>query len=184
LRDIFPGVLTLDFKNEFVGGKVLMKIVVFADSHSDIDTMSIVIEVENPDMIIHLGDHVTDGTELQKMYATIPMELVKGKTDRTDEYFSEKILLLNDKSIFITHGDMYDVEQGISDLVDRGMSDDADIILFGHTHKPYLQNNEGIWIMNPGRIGRRSSKVINATYGILLIDNDSVICEIVEFDSI
>jgi hypothetical protein len=38
--------------------------------------------------------------------------------------------------------------------------------------------------MNPGRIGRISSKVINATYGILTIENDTITCEIVEFDSI
>ena len=161
-----------------------MKIVVFADSHTDIDTMSIVIEAENPDMIIHLGDHVTDGIELHKLHPKIPMEFVKGNTDRTDEYFSEKILLLDNKLVFITHGDQYDVEQGTSEIFDRGASDDANIILFGHTHKPYVQNSKGIWIMNPGRIGRRSRKIINATYGIVILENDTVTCDIVEFDSI
>jgi hypothetical protein len=93
-----------------------MKITVFADSHSDVDTMSVVIEVENPDMVIHLGDHVTDGAELEALFPDIPMELVKGNTDRTDEYLSERILLLNDKLIFVTHGDQYGVEQGISEI--------------------------------------------------------------------
>lgn len=161
-----------------------MKVVVFADSHSDIDTMSIVIEAENPDMIIHLGDHVIDGTELQKLYDEIPMELVKGNTDSIDKYYSEKTFLINDKLIFITHGDQYEVEQGITDVLDRGVCVGADLILFGHTHKPYLQNTEGIWIMNPGRIGPTSRKFINATYGIVLLNNDIITCEIAEFDAI
>ena len=38
--------------------------------------------------------------------------------------------------------------------------------------------------MNPGRIGRISRKVINATYGIMILENDTITCEIVEFDSI
>ena len=159
-------------------------IVVFADSHSDVDTMSVVIEAENPDMVIHLGDHVTDGVELQGLFPEIPMELVKGNTDRIDEYLSEKTLLLNNKRIFITHGDQYDVEQGTSDVFDRGVSEDADIILFGHTHRPYMYNRGEVWIMNPGRIGRRSRKVIDATYGIVILENNIVTCEIVEFDSI
>jgi putative phosphoesterase len=164
--------------------EVYMKIIVFADSHSDVDTMSMVIGTENPDMIIHLGDHVADGVELQQLFPNILIELVKGNTDKTDEYLPEKTLLLDNKVAFITHGDSYDVENGFSDIIDRGISVGADTILFGHTHKPYLQNERGIWIMNPGRIGRISSKVINATYGILIIENDTITCEIVEFDSI
>lgn len=127
---------------------------------------------------------MTDGIELQKQYPNILIELVKGNTDRTDEYFSEKTLFLDNKIAFITHGDSYDVEHKISGVIDRGISDDADIILFGHTHKPYLQNEGGVWIMNPGRIGRISRKVINATYGIMILENDTITCEIVEFDSI
>lgn len=161
-----------------------MKIIVFADSHSDVDTMNIVIDAEIPDMIIHLGDHIADGIELYELYADNPIEFVKGNTDETDDYPSEKILQLEDKLIFITHGDQYNVEQGIFDVYNKGVSVGADIILFGHTHKSYLQNHNYIWIMNPGRIGRRSRKVINATYGRIILENNTVICELVEFDSI
>ena len=45
----------------------------------------------------------------------------------------------------------------------------ADVILFGHTHEPFINYCNGKWISNPGRIGRVSSNVIHATYGVLII---------------
>ena len=75
------------------------------------------------------------------------------------------------------------VEDGLEDIIDKGISYEADIILFGHTHKPYLHNQDGIWIINPGRIGRKSSKHINSTFGVVNIDEGRINCSIVEFDT-
>lgn len=161
-----------------------MKIIVFADSHTDIETMNIVINSEYPDMVIHLGDHVKDGEELQKQFQEILIELVKGNTDKTYNYPVEKMLTANDKAIFITHGDQYGVEEGLDDIIYEGINEGADIILFGHTHKPYLENQDGVWIMNPGRIGRKSSKHINATYGIIEVNDGNIDCKIIEFDAL
>jgi hypothetical protein len=66
--------------------------------------MSVVIKVENTDMVTYLSDHVTDDVELQGLFPEIPMELLKGNTDRNDECLSEKTLLLSNKRIFITMG--------------------------------------------------------------------------------
>lgn len=160
-----------------------MKIVVFADSHTDVDTMNIVTEIEHPDMVIHLGDHVRDGAELQELFNNIPMELVKGNTDKTDDYPSEKLIKINNTTIFLTHGDEYGVEDGLDDINEIGISYGADIIMFGHTHKSFLYNQDGVWLMNPGRIGRKSGKHINATFGVVIIDDGIINCNIVEFDA-
>ena len=160
-----------------------MKIVVFADSHTDVDTMRIVIKSEQPDMVIHLGDHVKDGAELQELFKDLPMVFVKGNTDRTDEYPTENLIKIEDAAIFISHGDLYGVEEGLNDIIHKGISCKADIILFGHTHKSYLQNQDGIWIMNPGRIGRKSSRRIDATFGVVFLDKGAIRCNIIEFDA-
>jgi len=160
-----------------------MKIVVFADSHTDVDTMKIVTESEHPDMVIHLGDHVRDGAELQELFNNTPMEFVKGNTDKTDDCPAEKLIEVNDATIFLAHGDEYGVENGLDDIIDMGISYKADIIMFGHTHKSFLHNQDGLWIMNPGRIGRKSSKHINATFGVVIIDEGIINCKIAEFDA-
>lgn len=40
-----------------------MKIVIFSDSHHDIGSMVKVVDSLKPDMIIHLGDNITDAVE-------------------------------------------------------------------------------------------------------------------------
>lgn len=37
-----------------------MKIIVFLDSHTDIDTIREAVDCVDPGIIIHLGDHISD----------------------------------------------------------------------------------------------------------------------------
>ncbi|HBN85142.1 MAG TPA: YfcE family phosphodiesterase [Clostridiales bacterium] len=155
-----------------------MKIVVFADSHRDNETMTFVVKKERPELVIHLGDHITDAEHLQKDFPEIPMEMVPGNTDTVICYPYEKTIIKNKKRIYITHGDRYNVQFGLSRIFYKGESVNADMILFGHTHIPYLENEGGIWMMNPGRIGRVSRNSIQASYGIILLKNDEICCSI------
>jgi putative phosphoesterase len=161
-----------------------MKIVVFSDSHNDTETMFKVVEKINPDMVIHLGDHLPDAFELQKTFEEIPMEFVKGNTDSTYDYKTEKVISANETKIFISHGDSYNVGEGLERIIQKGRDTLSKLVLFGHTHKPYLNNTGEIIIMNPGRIGRKSSKQINATFGIVELIEHNVNCSILEFNSL
>lgn len=165
-------------------GGGIMKIVVFSDSHNDTETMSKVLININPDMVIHLGDHLSDALELQKAFKEIPMEFVKGNTDSTFNYQTEKVIVLNETKIFISHGDRYNVGEELEPFVQKGRDTFSKLVLFGHTHKPYLNNTGEIIVMNPGRIGRKSSKQINATFGIVELIEQSINCNIIEFNSL
>lgn len=156
-----------------------MKIIVFSDSHRDVDTMIIATNYEKPDMIIHLGDYVGDALKLKEAFPDIPMQLVKGNGDFATHCKSEKTLSINNKKIIITHGHRYSVKMGISRLVNYGMYSDADIILFGHTHFPYLQQHECLWVMNPGRGGKISGRDNNTSYGLITFKDNDFECEIV-----
>ncbi|MHB1485535.1 MAG: metallophosphoesterase family protein [Saccharofermentanales bacterium] len=61
-----------------------MKIVVFTDSHNDVDTMLTVIKKEQPDKFLHLGDNISDGFILQNIQDII-VYFVKGNTDKTSD---------------------------------------------------------------------------------------------------
>lgn len=156
-----------------------MKILAFADSHTDIDTMFCVVTKESPDMVVHLGDHIADGMDLKNRFNDIPMHLVSGNTDGTYNNINEKFLNISNKQLFITHGHLYNVKSGMAEIYRKGSDIGADVVLFGHTHKPYLSYAGGIWLMNPGRIGRKSIRT-HATYGIVRIENERIRCEIIE----
>ncbi len=63
-----------------------MKIVVFSDSHSDIESMKKIVDKEKPNMIFHLGDYIEDALALQKYTKDILVEFVQGNTDYRYNY--------------------------------------------------------------------------------------------------
>ena len=159
-----------------------MKIIVFADSHKDINSMRKAVKKEKPEMIIHLGDHVKDAIQLQKSFLDIKMEYVKGNTDIFDDYDREKLLRIKNINIFATHGDKYFVDIGIKRILTKGLHENADIILFGHTHKAYIDNHKGCLLMNPGSIRCKSSDTKNAAYGIIILNDDKIDIKIKQYD--
>ncbi|MCK5129192.1 MAG: YfcE family phosphodiesterase [Clostridiales bacterium] len=159
-----------------------MKIIVFSDSHGDTESMSATVIKEKPDMIIHLGDNLKDAQKLNMLFPNIPIEWVRGNTDFMDYYITENHLLIKEKLVFITHGHTYRVKWSKKDVKQKGIDDNADIVLFGHTHESYLKQYENIWFMNPGSIGQRYMRKTSATYGIINILNNSIECNIHKFE--
>ena len=45
-----------------------MKVIVFSDSHGDLNHMIAAVEQEEPDLVLHLGDYWEDARELSWMY--------------------------------------------------------------------------------------------------------------------
>jgi len=153
-----------------------MKIIVFSDSHSDVDTMIEVVNFEKPDMIFHLGDNTKDAALLSKNFKTIPIKNVIGNTDSKDDGSEEVYEKILGHKIILTHGHQQGVDQeqsGIKTLLKYCEDKGADILMFGHSHQPFALNCKGVWLFNPGRVGKKSSRKIYATYGILnLSDNN------------
>ena len=127
-----------------------MRIGVISDTHRD---RKFVKRIENiffdVDMIIHLGDNVEDVLQIEKFYRG-PVINVKGNCDFSVSVPSERIEILKGKKFFITHGHRYDVKYDLSRLKYRALEEEADIVLFGHTHLSKVIYESGIWFVNPG----------------------------------
>ncbi len=158
-----------------------MKIIVFADSHTDVPTMLAVVKLEQPDVILHLGDHIADGIELQKN-TDIRVHLVKGNTDLGSCGSIEALFTFENTRVYMTHGHIYKVKNGLTELCGAGTRNNAHIVLFGHTHRPFLSHIDGMWVMNPGRIGRKLNESIPATYGTIVLTGSRIECGISEVE--
>lgn len=156
-----------------------MKIIVFSDSHRDVDTMIIATNYEKPDMIIHLGDYVGDALKLRQAFPDIDVHMVKGNGDFTTQCKNEDTIIINDKKLLLSHGHRFGVKMGLSRIVTYGLYSEADIILFGHTHLPYLEQYEDAWVMNPGRGGKIQGRNCETSYGLITFNDDEISCEIV-----
>ncbi|NMA86763.1 MAG: metallophosphoesterase [Tissierellia bacterium] len=159
-----------------------MRIFVISDTHGRTDRIiSKIKQMEEPDLIIHLGDYVEDGLKIEEE-TYVETIIVKGNGDYFHTEFNEdELLTINNKKVFISHGHNYNVQYGEDNIIYKALELGADLILFGHTHVPRLFEEAGILVMNPGSPtfprGFRGSK----TFGIIEIDEE-ISGEIIEIE--
>lgn len=127
-----------------------MKLLVMSDTHKDISTMEEVIRlyVEQVDAIIHCGD-----SELEASYFDDkPVSVVKGNCDYDQGFPEEKIISLEDQTILIAHGHLYQVKSTILPLNYRAQEVGATVVCFGHSHLLGAELQNGILFVNPGSL--------------------------------
>ncbi|MCI6729888.1 MAG: metallophosphoesterase [Candidatus Faecousia sp.] len=153
-----------------------MKFLILSDSHDRIEPMLEAVNRERPQGIVHLGDYWADGKELGRLCPGIPLYQVAGNCDRyswAPEQTDAMTVNLGGVLCFLTHGHRQGVKQGLYRLYCAALEAGARVALFGHTHQSFCQEENGIWLLNPGSCGSW-----HGTYGILEISNGSVSCEI------
>lgn len=153
-----------------------MKICVFSDSHGYAGNMIKAVRLENPALCFFLGDGETDLVTLRGSYPDLPIYTVRGNCDLR----STQPLILNAVvsgfRFYAVHGHQHEVkyDDSVRELCYAALRADADVVLFGHTHLPYLDHHLGMEIMNPGSIG----KVKNPSYSLLTIEDGKLSAEI------
>jgi uncharacterized protein len=152
-----------------------MKILVVSDTHGNyLAPLECMIDAEI-EMIIHLGDNISDAKELEPLLE-IPILKVPGNCDHNAAEPREITIALGDRMFFITHGDRCRVKAGIDLLVQRAKAENADVVLYGHTHFPSVSNIEGIILVNPGTLMAGSA---TKSAAIITIKGDNVETEII-----
>jgi putative phosphoesterase len=130
-----------------------MRILVFSDSHGYTgNIIKALHRNRNIDLVIHLGDMVKDIIKIREQYPDYRYEFVRGNNDWTNECPLEKVIELEGRKIFLTHGHQYNVKTDCQRIISRGHLSGADIVLFGHTHENEELFSEGMLVLNPGSI--------------------------------
>lgn len=142
-----------------------MKILIVSDTHGRVDRLRKLVELTKPfDCLIHLGD--VEGTEKEiRRMVDCPVRMVSGNNDFFSELPRELEFELGKYRVLATHGHYYYVSLNKDEIRRQARTRDKDIVMFGHTHKPYLDSREGITVLNPGSLsyprqeGRRASYI-------------------------
>lgn len=133
-----------------------MKILICSDSHTRLDYFQKVIDLEEPEMIIFGGDHSTDAIDMSLVYSEIPFKIVRGNTDYFDKDTRDiEIFEVNGKKVFLTHGHLFGVKSNLNEIEKKAVSENADICIFGHTHREYMKEIDGVTYLNPGALQDR-----------------------------
>ena len=154
-----------------------MKLLVLSDSHENIDRMRYAVEQTNPDVILHLGDHIRDAQKLCRYFPNTVIYMVKGNCDSLYTAKTELFLTQGNVKILMTHGHTYGVKSGLAALSERAMQLGADIALYGHTHRAAMCVEHGLWLMCPGQMERHDGG-LTASYGVVTIEDGRFECGI------
>jgi len=130
-----------------------VNVIVISDTHGDIYGVQNVLDKHKTVVshVIHLGDHSKDMARymLEGNY-DYTYHIVNGNTDLYSDIYEDRLIEINSKKIFITHGHMYNVKLDLQRLTYKAMEMGADACFFGHTHSQVLFKEEGIFFLNPG----------------------------------
>lgn len=129
----------------------MKNIVIISDTHGRLPRNEEFWEaLDNCDYIFHLGD---GRGEIEKLLRIHPQKTyyVYGNCDfASDEW--EKIVEVENMKFFLSHGHNYKVKSSDMLLQMRGAELGADCCLYGHTHRPAIDDYSNIKMINPGSL--------------------------------
>lgn len=148
-----------------------MKILALSDSHKDIPSLRIAITSNSDaDAVIFLGDGVDDLENFKELLQSKILIAVKGNCDSFfSSYPLKTVEKLQDTYIYCTHGHSEHVKYGLEELITKAAQAGAKIALFGHTHIPYTDYRNGLYLLNPGSVRQNSC-------GIIEISDKGILC--------
>ena len=150
-----------------------MKILLVSDTHGRDEHLEEVLELEKPDFLCHMGD--VEGSENYiRDIAECPLAMVSGNNDFWTDLNPEVTFELQGFRIFMTHGHYYYAHSGNEQLKSAGRRNGADIVLFGHTHRPTLEFDKDIIVANPGSLTYPRQEKRRPSYMVLYLEKGKV----------
>lgn len=126
-----------------------MKLGILADTHDELDPR-IATVFAGVDRIVHAGDvcgpHLI--TELERL---APVTVVLGNNDAHFHWNDSETFELGGCRFLVEH--IVSPEQPTRSLRERLRRIQPNVVIFGHTHRPYCQRLDGILFLNPGSAG-------------------------------
>lgn len=115
-----------------------MKILIVSDTHGRHQALDRALEEAGKiDMFIHLGD-VEGGEDYLEAVVECEKHIIRGNNDFFTELPREEEFEIGPYHAFITHGHYYYVSMGMETIIEEGRSRGADLVMFGHTHRPFF----------------------------------------------
>ena len=160
-----------------------MKILIVSDTHGRHSAFDKALkEAGKIDALVHLGD-TEGGEDYIEAVCGCPAYVLAGNNDFFSDNLREMEVVFGTKKAFMTHGHYYYVSLGPERIIEEGKMRNADIVMFGHTHKPFLEMIDGMIVLNPGSLSYPQQEGRKGSYIMMEIEPDcDVKCEIKYLD--
>ncbi len=163
-----------------------MELLILSDSHGRADGIREALDrqIKRPNAVVFLGDGLRDLDRVE--LGDVPVYRVLGNCDLfrfgvADDCREEEIFPIAGHTMLLTHGARYGVKSGLGALIAYAAKENADLVLYGHTHEPRLDVipigtkigdrtlTREIYLFNPGSIGQGGS------FGTLTLQGNNVL---------
>ena len=138
--------------------------IVFSDVHGDFSSFEKLLNFASKnDGLFFAGDGNNFFSSIQKNENYF---YVKGNCDQTG--IDEKIVEIDGVKILLVHGHNQGVKSGYLRLQLYAKQKGVSVVIFGHTHIPFVGEEDGLLMINPGTC---SYYGMQKTYACLCISN-------------
>ena len=153
-----------------------MKVLIVCYIHGREQNLAEALEQTGPiDQLIHLGDVEGGAEHIRELAGDAPAAIIAGNNDFFCDLPNERIFTIGGHRIFMTHGHGYFVHSGTLYLKREARKKGADIVMFGHTHKPYMEEDNELLVLNPGSLSLPRQEGHRPTYIVMEIADDGQI---------
>ena len=164
-------------------------ILALSDTHGNVPALATVLrwacqEQSSQNLTFTAAIFLGDGAEdlplaSAKEGFTVPWYKVRGNGDLNFSIPASLVLEIpghqdlhkesggSSRKLFLAHGNRHDVNDGGRMIAAAAKAAGAEAALFGHTHVPYCSLLDGIFLLNPGSIGRSRSNA-GPTFAVLV----------------
>lgn len=147
-----------------------MRLLVISDAHGLRSRIESAIELHpEADAVIFLGDGARDLPAVEELYPDKKIYAVCGNCDVMCCLPETRAEIFGGKRVFFTHGHLFGAKGGEEKLRAAAREAGADILLYGHTHTPVTDYEDGLYIMNPGAL-------LMSQYGMVDITPSGILC--------
>ncbi len=155
-----------------------MRVAVISDSHGAGHIVDRIIRREGgADIFIFLGDKTDDIEDFTYEYTDKRFYVVSGNCDFLPQYPYTAVIEAAGVKIFACHGHTLGVKGGNGSLIKAARQADCQIALYGHTHIPNIQYDDGLYIVNPGSCAR--SREGGNSYAVIDIRDNGILPAII-----
>lgn len=152
-----------------------MKILIVSDTHGEDEHLDKVLIREAPfDLFVHCGD-VEGREDYIQAVVDCPAYIVAGNNDYYSNLPSEETFSVGKHRFLVTHGHYYGVSWDTEKLISAVRSRNCDVVLFGHTHDPYIEKENGILCINPGSLTYPRQRGRRPSYVVLTVQSDGTL---------
>ncbi len=148
-----------------------MRVLIVSDTHRKNNHYFDVLRQEQPDLVIHCGD--VGGSEYAlEQAADCPVQIVLGNNDFCSCLPGELELELGSYKVWVTHGHKYYVTMGNEYIKREARARGKDLVFYGHSHRPVIDDGSGIIAVNPGSLSYPRQEGHRPSYVLMELDGE------------